>query len=396
MQKNNIRPYTYQFLGRILSQFVGIGVSSVIVTSVGVDVFGQYSLVFALVGMTYGVLVSALNVNFQRDNNHANTARLLSTQLVVWCVALPVLTAVALFANFSVVAVLFISFGILLQHATETLVIKNRIMGEDERSVLPRLLPVIVFLFVLYTIPPSNLETVALMFSCSWLISLLYLCRFFSKIKLSLKRTLKALRGIWPIWLSLVMTQAYGNFDLYVIRLFHSDEVVGTYRLAYTFASMAMPIAGVFSFVFLTQISAAIKEKNIKRTQEILCNQLIINLALGLGLVGFTLILFPAVADFLYGAVGASTVLPARVLAIALSLNMLTMVFSYTLLALHQEKSIAVMTGIGAVFYIISSFLLVPKNGAVGAGIAMTLTYLLLLIGYFNICRKKMMKQVIS
>ena len=105
MLKNNIRPYIYQSLGRVLPQFVGIAVSSVIVTSVGVDVFGQYSLVVALLGVTYGVLSSALNVNFQRENNAENTAELLSTQLVVWCVALPVLATVALFANLSVVAV---------------------------------------------------------------------------------------------------------------------------------------------------------------------------------------------------------------------------------------------------------------------------------------------------
>lgn len=385
----SLKPYFYQFLGSVLPQLVGIGISSVIVKNAGIEVFGQYSLLFALIAVTYGVLGSALDKDFQRSCDAGKVSIVLSSKFIVWVLLLPLLVFVALLTSFTVWAVLMLFVGILMRQSVETLVTYDRIREADYKAVMPRLLPVVVFLGLLYVSKASTVNGVAGLFALAWVVSGFYLMDLVRNIKFDFGKTFQLIRQVSPIWLSLLMTQVYGNLDLYVIKLFHTDKVVGTYKLAYTFAGMVMPIAGVFSFIFLSKMSSSLKNGNIENSRVVIKQQLLINALLGVGLILFMVFIFPYLAGYLYGAAGDDAIAPARILAIAMTLNMLTMVFSYVLLANFMEKTIAVMTVIGGVFYLAVSFMLVPRYAADGAAAAMAITYLFLLIAYYWLYRNK-------
>jgi O-antigen/teichoic acid export membrane protein len=388
MRYETIKPYFYQFLGRALPQFVAIGISSIIVKVAGIAVFGQYSLLFALVSVIYGVFGSALDKDFQRSCTAQNVVASLSAKIVLWLILLPVLFSMALPLKLNVHALIFVLVGVLFQQSIETRIIRDRILGDDVKSILPRFIPVLLFFLLLFFVNPKDLQGVALLFAISWSVSIVFLFHIIKQISLNIKNAIIAIKGIFPIWVSMIMTQAYGNLDLYLVRLYHSDDIVGIYKLSYTFAGIVMPIAGVFSFIFLSKISKAISVGDISSTKRIFKDQLKINGALGLLLVIFIFIFFPFIAPVLYGESGRAAVFTAMILSLAMSLNMIAMVYSYALLALRKERAIAIMSTVGASLYLTVAFFLIPRFGANGAACAMTLVYLFLVIFYHLIYKK--------
>jgi len=393
LQIDSLKPYICQFLGRVVPQFVGIAISSVIIKDIGINTYGQYSLLFGIVSFIFGVFGSALDIDFQRSCNATNVFRVLSSKLVMWAFLISVLVFIAWICSFAWLSILFVAIGILFQQAIETRITRDRVLGADLKSILPRIFPVLVFFSLIYFIPPDGLNGLSVLFAISWLTSIVFLLPLFRNIAIRLTETIQTFRRAGPIYLALLMTQVYGNIDLYIIRLFHSDEVVGAYKVAYTFAGMSIPLAGVFSFIYLSKISSALLLKNFDQARAVIRNQLLVCSILGLGLISFMFILFPFVAQMFYGEAGPSMVLPARLLAFAMTLNMLTMVYSYALLALGMDKFITAVTACGALSYLIFGIPLIKIYGAPGAGFAMILTYFILMGIYLWLFNNRFLHQ---
>lgn len=374
--------YVYQLTAQALPLLLGIVVSSVIVQSAGIDVFGEYSLMLALISVTFGVLGSALDTDYQRSCIESNISNVLSAKLVAWLFILPLGLVLSTFLGFKFVASLLVFTGVLFQNFVSTRMVQDRIGGRDIRTILPRLTPVVILLILSLIYRPETIFWVSAIFLLSWVSSYIYLHQVLRNLRINIGLARKNIFRIAPIWMSLVMTQFYGNVDLYIIGFFHSNEVVGIYRLAYTFSSIAMPIAGVLCFIYLSDISESVSEMEYGKIRQLVRSQLAINGVIGIAALLAIIFIFPYVASFLYRVEGEKLVMPAIVLGFAMILNMLTMVYSYTYLALHQEKLVAVLTALGAIFYFATSLFLIPKFAEIGAGIAMTLTYLLLLILY--------------
>lgn len=387
----NAMPYFYQFLGLVLPQFVAIGVTSVIVKNAGIEVFGQYSLMLGLLALAFGVMGSALDTGFQRTCNPVKLNIVLVAKLMVWIIVMPCIIIVAWLMNLGWFTMACLAMGFVFQQSMATLIIRHRIMGQDWKSVAPRLVPVLVFFAAIYVVGPDNADTIAILYATSWVIySLPVLSLTLWKTSFDLRSSVYVIKNAWPIWLSLLMTQAYGNVDLFLLSYFHSLEVAGAYKIAYTFGSMSIPIAGVFSFIFLTKISAAVKSKNHALTLMVLRQQFTIVGVLGVGLMLFMFFFFPYVAKLLYGAVSNATTSAAVIIAVAMVFNMLTMVYSYTLLAFHREKVIAKLTIAGVAIYLLISILLVPIYADKGAALAMVAAYVALLLMYRHAHLKQM------
>ena len=391
MRVDTVKPYIYQFLGLVLPQFVAIGVTSVIVKSAGIQVFGQYSLMLGLLSLAFGVMGSALDTGFQRTCDPVKLNTILVAKLLVWIVVLPCIIMAAWLMNLGWFTMMCLAIGFVFQQSMATLVVKHRITGLDSKSVAPRLVPVLVFFAAIYVVGPDKADTIGFLYAISWIIySLPILGLTLWKTNVDLRSSVYVIKSAWPIWISLLMTQAYGNVDLFLLSYFHSHDVVGAYKIAYTFGSMSIPIAGVFSFIFLTKISAAVKAKNQALTLIVLRQQFTIVGVLGVGLMLFMLFFFPYLAKLLYGAVSNATTSAAVIIAVAMVFNMLTMVYSYTLLAFHRENVIAKLSIVGVVIYLSISILLVPIYADKGAALAMVAAYLALFLMYRHAHLKQM------
>jgi O-antigen/teichoic acid export membrane protein len=382
MNINYIKPYIFQLIGGIGPQVMGIFISSAIVSSAGVDEFGKYALFMGLVAIIFGVIGSALDTNYQRSCQASNYGEVFAAKLIAWLLLIPFILVVSHVVGAEANALLFLFVGVIFQQLVETRVVRDRIQGYDVESMLPRLLPVSVFAIFLHLSQPGSVVEVAMLFTFAWISSLFFIYKLLPYTSLNITRSIGLFRVVSPIWFSLLITQSYGNVDMYIIRFFHSDAEVGAYKIAYTFASISMPLAGVFSFIFLSKISAAVREKNLFLAKRLFRQQIILSLIVGIGVLAFIIVLFPHVAEFLYKEAGNQAIPSARILAVAMTLNMLCMVYVYGLLALGKERLIAFMTVLAGVFYLILSLLIVPIYSSNGAAAAMCSTYLLLLIVY--------------
>lgn len=386
------KPYIFQLFGRGIPQLIGMAISSVIVLNGGTKVFGEYSLMIAPIVFIFGVLGTSLDKDFQRSCESNNIKNVLSTKFVLWLLSLPILFFICWLSDISQISMFLIAIGIYFQQSIESIVVRDRIIGSDINALFLRIPPVLLFLIFLLIFRPKTVIEVATIFAISWMTVLFYIYPIIMKIKISFFTSIDYVRYLMPIWFSTLITQVYGNLDLYIIKYFHTEDAVGSYKLAYIFAGMIMPVASVFSFIYLSKISEAIKRNNIRLIRVVMRRQVLIGLILGFGLILFIFTVFPFVGKILYGSAVNKLILPARIISIAMALNILMMVYSYTLLANHFDKEIAAITFIGAIIYLVAAYFLIKYYAATGAGMAMILTYLLQLIMYHLIYKNKLLR----
>ncbi len=388
MLKKSWRPYVFEFLGSTLPQMVGIGVSAVMVRHAGADVYGQYSMLLAIVTLAWGIFCTAVDQSFQRSCDPEKVFAALSDKVIGWVFVLPVLVGGVLWSSIDAPTLIFFAVGMLFWQAVQSRVVRDRIRGRDIWSLLPRVVPVLVFLGLLLTYRPSDIRNVSLLFMIAWLTGLAYSFKLCIGIRLDFRHWWTTVRCVWPIWLSALIAQSYGSVDLYILGMLRGVEAVGIYKIAYTFASMVIPAFTSFCYVYLTKISLAIHSRDLQRVRKTFRTQMLLCSAFAVGLLVFMGVGYPYAAVMLYGDTGRETIFPAQILALAMVFNTFTMVYSFSLLSLHKERYNVVLGISRAVFYLTSSLFLIRAYGAVGAGIAMTLAYGLFLGGYHFVYRR--------
>lgn len=370
----------------MLPQLIGLLVSVVMVATAGLDGFGIYSLALVLVSATFGCMGGALDVDFQRGNTADFLASVAASKVIGWCCWLPVVLGLAWFLDLGAMLVGFVMLGVLCQQLIESFCAARRIEGLDARAVLPRLIPATAVLVLLVVLRPEPPISLALCFLTGWaLFGVVLFFRTATRFTLQMPDSIKRLRSMMPIWGSLILTQVYGNLDLYLIKAELSEAAVGTYKLAYTFAGVVVPVAGVLSVIYLSKISTAAAMRDLSIFRETFFRQLMIAGSLGVLFVLFMISLFPFLLGNFYGGKADNAINPAVILSIAMLMNVIMMVFSYTLLALGMDRMILIMTALTAGLYIPLAYLLVKYFGLNGAPLAMCISYGFSIIGYIAI-----------
>jgi len=389
MRIDRFKPYLFQFIGGVGPQIIGIFISSVIVRSAGIDGFGKYTLFLGLISVVFGVIGTALDTYYQRSCQVSYSGEIFSTKILVWLLVSPLIIIGSYLIRVDAAALVILMLGVLFQQLVETRVVRDRIQGRDFNAILPRLVPVCLFAIVIFFNRPSTVVDISIIFTFAWINSLFFVYPLIRSASLSITHSIGLLKSVSPIWISLLLTQAYGNIDLYIIRLFHSDAEVGVYKIGYIFASILMPLIGVISFIFLSKISAAIREKKITLAKSIFKNQKYLTFALCVGVLVFSIFFFPWIANNLYGETGRQAIQANRILAVAMIFNMLSLIYVYMLLALGKERLIAFMTIIATAVYLILTCMLVPIFSINGAATAMCFTNFFLLFAYRFLCDRE-------
>lgn len=185
-----------------------------------------------------------------------------------------------------------------------------------------------------------------------------------------------------------MFTQVYGNVDSLIIAKYMKRGDVGNYRIAYTFASISVPIAAIFSFIYLSNLSKAYVEVNVIDFNKLFRKQLIYMLIIGLGTVIGVIIFFPLINILLYSGKVSFSYMISIILSIAFMFNVLSMSCSYALVTLGKDKLILYCTFFNGVLYLGMCYLLVPRYGAHGAAISMCISYLILFSLYLFLTKK--------
>lgn len=378
------RAVLFQGLSRILPQALGFVLGVVIVRSSGVEIMGQYAQYLAVGTMTFGVIASGINTHFLRSGIPRQfltaVTLILITAVIVSILFLPVYS---LAFQESYLGLLFFLTTLVMMRIGDLYGVLLRFLNKDLFIILPKSLPIFLILILTILIKPQSIQLLGAIFAFSWLTFLIF---FYSSRRMikgmvqSISISRKALVAPLVISGSTLATQLYGNMDQLIIANILGDQASGNYRISVSFSSLAIPIVGVFSFMFLSRLKRLLNNPNKLLLKKEFRNQIFINTSVGTLFFIFCVFSLWYVIPFIYGKGSEESVIPAIILSLGIMLNVIATTFSYSLLSINKEKSIFSVAMIGAIVNIISNLALIPSLGILGGAVSSVLTQLVILI----------------
>lgn len=378
---NNIFPVIYQSIGRVSAQVLGFIVGILIVRYSGLELFGEYAKYNALLNISFGVFAMGIYNNFLRSNNIKllwesvmGTTYLLLIFLLVF---FPISTYIF---DYNFINIVLISFSFYFMRLAEIYIISTRFIEKDIKSILPRAIPYLIFITLLLVFRPQNITSLLLILFSSWLVVLFYIYSlrdYFNFQKLNIKSLFS---NTILLSLSILTTQIYANFDQLMISELLGDSKLGIYKIGVSFSVLAMPLVGVFSFIFLSTLKEKLKNDSIESIKESFYNQIKINFLLSFIFVICCIIFLEFIIEFVYDIKEKDSYYVGVIMATGVIFNVLVMVFSYSFLAINKDKEILIITMIGAIINVILNYFFIKSFGILGAAWASLITQLLILI----------------
>lgn len=392
MTKTKIKTYTLQIFGRLFPQLIAVFTSSVIIKNSDIKTYGEYILLLSLLSFPFGVIGSTLDSDFQRTNNLKLIQETLSAKIITHIIITPLILIIAHYLGFSIHITVMLIFAVFFQQSVETKIAYDRILGKDNSSFIYRVIPSFSFLTFIFIFNSETLNDITLLYSLSWALQAFFLANIYKSIKIEFKKSFDKVKQNFMLLISILLTQVYGNVDAYLIKFFWGNEDVGAFKIAYSFSSVGIPIAGALCFVYLNKISNALILKNKQIFTRTYLSQLLLSGILGISISIGIYLIFPYLSKRLYGDSYLLMINPANILSFAMMFNMLMMTVSYTLIALKEDRLLALITGFGVVLYLCSSLILIKKFSSSGASYSMLLVYITLFFTSTMILKYKITK----
>ena len=301
--------------------------------------------------------------------------------------------------DYNFINIILISFSFYFMRLAEIYIISTRFIEKDIKSILPRAIPYLVLITLFLVFRPGSITSLLLILLISWIVTLFYIYSlkgYFSFQKLNIKSLYS---NTILLSLSILTTQVYANIDQLMISEFLGDTKLGIYKIGVSFSVLAMPLVGVFSFIFLSTLKEKLKNDSIELIKKSFYNQIKINFWLSLAFAICCIIFLEFIIEYVYDLKEKDAYHVAVIMAIGVIFNVVTMVFSYSFLAIKKDKEIFVITLIGALINIILNYFFIKSFGILGAAWSSLITQLLILllfiyIFYFRINFFNSIKQI--
>jgi len=161
-------------------------------------------------------------------------------------------------------------------------------------------------------------------------------------------------------------TQIYANFDQLMIAELLDYNKLGSYKIGVSFSVLAMPLIGVFSFIYISEIKTYINGTDLNLIKTKFYNQLKINFIVSLLFFVFCFFFLQKIIPLIYGIKNTDASDVGIILSLGVIFNVMTMVISYSLLAINKDKIILFVTVFGAVVNIILNYIFISKYGVTG------------------------------
>ena len=201
--------------------------------------------------------------------------------------------------------------------------------------------------------------------------------RPFSKFDAKLSR--KLLKEALPFGIASVFSVIYFQTDTIMLSMMKGDIVVGWYGAAYrlVMGTLFVPIAFVAAlYPVLSKSFTSSKEEFIKIFKKGFKLLAIFAIPLGIG----TTLLADKIIELLYGNEFTESIVALQILIWVASLMSLYMIVGHVLASMNRQKIDTYVTGVSAILNVVLNFMLIPKYGLVGAGIASIFSQIFVLL----------------
>ena len=189
----------------------------------------------------------------------------------------------------------------------------------------------------------------------------------------------KVLRDVFDyskiIGASSLITIPIGIIDTYFLLWFRTKAEIGYYDIADTIGTMILPF---ISSLLITMSPAIIKaDHKTKAYYDRIFSATVLALtALSVGIFYFS----DYVITFILGQEYALSVMPLKVMSLALPAMAITSINTAVLTSLNRTRAVAFLNILLAIVLVITNILLTPTGGPVGAAIANLISFLIVAI----------------
>lgn len=387
--------YLYQVSGQLSAQLLGFLLGVVLVRVSGVEISGGYYSLLAIMNMTLAVVYGGILTNYLRnaivkDYLVALITIIVST-FIIFLFLLPIFLNIGYkFSNLACIYIisLFTSF---IQISIYSL----RLRKLDKYVFFPNILPISLLIIALVLFQPKTLSSFLLLSLFSWGTSIFFVLKDLKKIsydQVRVDKILKYLNASKILMFTSLMTQIYGNLDTILIKYSIGDTSVGLYKIATSITMFVLPSIGIFSFIYLSEIRNYLNNKDFIGFIERRKRQFQLILFITILFVFFSVFFNKYIIELLYNLNSMEVVITSVILSLSIMFNALSMVNSYTLIGMGQEKKILKVTFFAAIANIILNVIFIHIWDILGAAIANTFTQITIFIYYSFILKKEIGK----
>lgn len=390
------------FLSGIISSFLGFLVRWLIIKNYSVEDYGVFSIAISIIGIFSVVFMLGLGqgiprqIGFYLGQNKKEHARgvFYSSLKIIFPVAifssivfyflipylsqffnepklLVFLPPLVFYLFFSFFAITFVSF----------LRGYNYSFPHALRSVIEKGIIFILLIFLVFF--NLSFEYIAWIWSFSLFFFLVFiLIKYFKHFKGIISgncflSTKKLFVFSLPLLLLGLTTLVIVYTDTIMLGMYLPTNIVGIYSAAAPLARFIPILLGAAAWLYLpitSKLWAQNRKKDLKKIYATI-TKWIVSLTLPLFLVLF---LFPSIVlKFLFGAEYISAASVLSILSIGFFFHTLMGPNDVGLIAIGENKSVAILRGIAALLNLFLNFLLIPYLGMVGAAVASTSSWIL-------------------
>ncbi len=189
------------------------------------------------------------------------------------------------------------------------------------------------------------------------------------RLRIDLDVWKRILRQSAPMGLSFILIKVYYTFDTVMLGFMKGQTAVGYYNAAYKVVLFCIGFAALFGASIFPALARSYKESSVQLRRLILqSSRLTVSFGLPMA-VGGT-ILSREVIQFIYGPAYLPAVLPLQLLIWSVFTVYFNCPFAYGLLACERQREYLYSVSAGAVANLTLNFVLIPRYGMLGAGIA--------------------------
>lgn len=204
----------------------------------------------------------------------------------------------------------------------------------------------------------------------------------------SIDRILTQLRDGWHLFLSTVASSLYSSLNSFILGLFTSEVIVGYYAAA---EKIVKSVQDLFTPIFhatYPHLSKRINEDNYNA--KLIIKKILKYLSIIALLISIILLLFASnITHIILGDKFDESVIIVKILSFIPFLGGLNIVInSLTLLSFNLKKQFSFIVLSAGIFNILCSVVLIPFFGAIGSGVAMNLSELLIFVSSIYVLNK--------
>ena len=401
-----VKNTSYIGISTVIQNIISYLIIVLISRYLGAEGLGQYSFIFAFVGIFFifsdfglsQLLIKDLAKDESKIDKYISNILSLKILLLLVCFIIYFVLIFFIGKHELIIAMIIAGIAQIVTQLSQPLFSLGRVKHKSKTVgvalVIERILTLIFSFYTIIILKDLNFFLIGYLIAQIIRTIWLYLStkKYFNfTLGINKKYILNLIKKSYPFLLIASFAFIYVQMDTIMLSLINGDIVTGWYNAPYKLINVLNVIPAVllmFGFPYFSKLF----HKNKKQAKKLLETILSYSMLLIFPVVVGVFFLGQRIIEFVYKISAIESFIAFKILIIATIFIFLTTILGQFIAACDKQKVFAKIAGIGAAINIILNFALIPKYSLYGAGVATLISYLVMFILMFIYIKKNLLK----